>query len=268
MKWTVCFWRSRAAPAEGGPMCPASPTGRARGLTWRLCRAGVQPPGPGSCPPHRRRRPAGPALWHRSEAAGERPGPRPRTPQALALPASAELGRARGTPPAGAAHTPTRQEGLQLTGEGHPPGGTLSHPTTLPFLPLKRPPHRCTPASSGGRSPEPAAPAPGLRPSRGRGPLPRPQGPAGGAWWGHRWLQALRSCTAPCSCSGQPPGGGGHSCSRQRPGSAARGPCLGGDGGRAGESWPALHSEQQWEARKNLRVGCRLAVGPGAVPHL
>lgn len=110
LKWTVCFWRSRAAPAEGGPMCPASPTGRARGLTWRLCRAGVQPPGPGSCPPHRRRRPAGPALWHRSEAAGERPGPRPRTPQALALPASAELGRARGTPPAGAAHTPTRQE--------------------------------------------------------------------------------------------------------------------------------------------------------------
>lgn len=123
MKWTVCFWRSRAAPAEGGPMCPASPTGRARGLTWRLCRAGVQPPGPGSCPPHRRRRPAGPALWHRSEAAGEWPGPRPRTPQALALPVSAELGRARGTPPAGAAHTPTRQEGLQLTGEGHPPGG-------------------------------------------------------------------------------------------------------------------------------------------------
>lgn len=177
-------------------------------------------------------------------------------------------GQSQGDPSCGCCSHPYSTGGSAAHRGRSPSGGTLSHPTTLPFLPLKRPPHRCTPASSGGRSPEPAAPAPGLRPSRGRGPLPRPQGPAGGAWWGHRWLQALRSCTAPCSCSGQPPGGGGHSCSRQRPGSAARGPCLGGDGGRAGESWPALHSEQQWEARKNLRVGCRLAVGPGAVPHL
>lgn len=94
-----------------------------------------------------------------------------------------------------------------------------SEPAPLPAP--QRGAHRCTPASSGGSSPEPAAPAPAPQPGTGRCLSPWPRGPGAAACWGCRWPLGAPSHTAPCSCSGRPPGGGAHSWGRERPGSAA-----------------------------------------------
>ena len=149
---------------------------------------------------------------------GRRPKPARGT---VAPPPHAGLGRAgpllsQGTPP----NQTGPGCGSEVQTQGAPWDGTL---LSLPKLP----PHQCTPVSSGGSSPEPAAPAPGLRRSRGRGPLPRPRGPAGGAWWGHRRPLGVHSCTAPCSGSRPPPAGGERSWGGERPGSAAKTPAPG-----------------------------------------
>lgn len=137
----------------------------------------------------------------------------------------------------GAVQPGTLACGDPLPGRGvalmsHLTGGPASHrqerrrpvPVSSEPAPLPAPQrgaHRCTPASSGGSSPEPAAPAPAPQPGTGRCLSPWPLGPGAAACWGCRWPLGAPSHTAPCSCSGRPPGGGAHSWGRERPGSAA-----------------------------------------------
>lgn len=190
---------------------------------------------------------------------GRRPKPARGT---VAPPPHAGLGRAgpllsQGTPP----NQTGPGCGSEVQTQGAPWDGTL---LSLPKLP----PHQCTPVSSGGSSPEPAAPAPGLRRSRGRGPLPRPRGPAGGAWWGHRRPLGVHSCTAPCSGSRPPPAGGERSWGGERPGSAAKTPGR----GRQRPGWGSRPRPESWTVGvavpanpKHLRLG-REGARPGKHP--
>lgn len=91
--------------------------------------------------------------------------------------------------------------------------------------PSQPPPHQCTPVSSGGSFQNQQPQLPGLRRSRGRGPSPRPRGPAGGAWVGTPGRPlGVHSCTAWRSAQGLPAGGERLLGWRERPGSAAKTP--------------------------------------------
>lgn len=180
-------------------------------LTWRQCRAAArrraQARGRGGSPPHTRRWPAGHALQHRGRVWGEaRGGPTLACGDPLPGRGVALMSHLTGGP---ASHRQERRRPVPVSSE----------PAPLPAP--QRGAHRCTPASSGGSSPEPAAPAPAPQPGTGRCLSPWPRGPGAAACWGCRWPLGAPSHTAPCSCSGRPPGGGAHSWGRERPGSAA-----------------------------------------------